>query len=343
MSNTADDDKHKGRHLEVQQEQEEAEFIDIDFVDFLMLQQPSMFDPIAIREEEGSGLLSDDILNYLALGGNPDSEDPNYHSWKDETTSNLDQQLPQQIMSAQQSRNDESASARKRCEAQLQLLQSSANASHGVGDGVASRYFYQQTPVPQEKVVFGTPQDQPNRRDSRIREEPQEEVRLCAVLPLPEQPQDLTFQHQSSLQVQQLLKPLQQTTQVPSPVSRLPMASAGAVATRSTKRRTRDPNHPKQPLSAYNFFFKHERARMLGEDLPCIDGESSSSIQPPKKRSRITPHRKVTFENMAKQIGKKWKELDTGTSRAIYQALADTDRDRYDMEMIGYKERIMQN
>jgi hypothetical protein len=219
-----------------------------------------------------------------------------------------------------------------------------------VGDGVASRHFYQQTTVPPQKAVFGTPRDQPGRRDSRIGEEPQgeQQVQLCAVLPLPEQPHNLTCQHQSSLlltplQVQHLLQLLQQTTQVPSPVSRMPMASAGAVATRSTKRRKRDPYLPKQPLSAYNFFFKHERARMLGEDLPCIDGQSSSSTQPPKKRSRCKPHRKVSFENMAKQIGKKWKELDTGTSRAIYQALADTDRGRYDMEMIGYKERIMQN
>lgn len=114
---------------------------------------------------------------------------------------------------------------------------------------------------------------------------------------------------------------------------------------------------PKRPLSAYNFFFRAERSRILdsiprngkkGEDEVKEDkvkkedaggeGSSVSSKGGDRDYDRIgddgkkIPHGKIGFENLAKLIGKRWQELDAeGVEK--YKRLADEDMTRYKKEM----------
>jgi hypothetical protein len=108
-------------------------------------------------------------------------------------------------------------------------------------------------------------------------------------------------------------------------------------------RRKKDPDRPKQPMSAYNFFFQRQRVHMLGEDLP---GEISTVPSSLERKARLNNCRKLGeaprrtgFKEMAVQIGKHWKELD-GESRAVYQALADRDTERYRSEMSRYLKKV---
>jgi hypothetical protein len=109
------------------------------------------------------------------------------------------------------------------------------------------------------------------------------------------------------------------------------------------KRCKKDPDRPKQPMSAYNFFFQRQRAHMLGEDLPDEISTVPSSLE---RKARLNNCRKLGeaprragFKEMAVQIGKHWKELD-GESRAVYQALADRDTERYRSEMSRYLKKV---
>lgn len=109
---------------------------------------------------------------------------------------------------------------------------------------------------------------------------------------------------------------------------------------------------PKRPLSAYNLFFKDERARIL-ESIPSplngkkdklpkvkaegdVEGENAKNVSANHTNSstkrKKTPHGKIGFENLAKIIGKNWKELDP-TKIDHYKMLADKDMKRYKDEM----------
>ena len=83
---------------------------------------------------------------------------------------------------------------------------------------------------------------------------------------------------------------------------------------------------PRRPLSAYNLFFKEERAKMIKEPkMPKVatdhgDNEDDAGGQ------------KIGFENMAKIIGKRWRELSE-EKVAQFKKLADEDMKRYKAEM----------
>ena len=79
------------------------------------------------------------------------------------------------------------------------------------------------------------------------------------------------------------------------------------------------PVKPKRPLSAYNYFFQSERARLL-EALPVrAEGKPRRS------------HGKLGFHDMAKTIGARWKEADDDT-KAYFAHFAKQDKERYNME-----------
>jgi hypothetical protein len=84
------------------------------------------------------------------------------------------------------------------------------------------------------------------------------------------------------------------------------------------KNRKKPKDRPKRPLSAYNIFFKEERARILEE-----------VTQSPM------PNGKIGFQNLAKMIGKRWHELDSDSMKS-YKKKAETDMVRYKEEMLTY-------
>ena len=94
-------------------------------------------------------------------------------------------------------------------------------------------------------------------------------------------------------------------------------------------RRKQPKDKPKRPLSAYNLFFKEERARLL-QKLDDAKNESTEETTEDKK----TPS-KIGFENLAKIIGSKWQDL-TPTQVEYYKEKAGEDMKRYKSEMETY-------
>jgi len=117
-------------------------------------------------------------------------------------------------------------------------------------------------------------------------------------------------------------------------------ASARAAKTVPTKAQkpikvTKD--KPKRPLSAYNLFFKDEREFLLNEIREeDKDGSSEDGDKKPsgtsKNSGRRKPHGKLGFEQMAKIIAKKWREIEPGHLEH-YQRQAEMDKQRYKAEM----------
>ncbi len=105
------------------------------------------------------------------------------------------------------------------------------------------------------------------------------------------------------------------------------------------KRRKKDKNKPKRPLSAYNLFFKDEREKILQQIPKESEIEVDEKITwPGKKRP---PHGKISFEELARTIGARWQSLDK-ESKLHYKKKADEDLERYATEMKIYDKRSKQ-
>lgn len=121
-------------------------------------------------------------------------------------------------------------------------------------------------------------------------------------------------------------------------------------------KKTRTPGKPKRPLSAYNFFFREERARIL-DSIPQAEGKKKKKKRKDGKvkeedngkagekeydqvgdDGKKIPHGKIGFENLAKLIGKRWQELDA-EGMEKYKKLADDDMTRYKREMEAFMTR----
>jgi HMG (high mobility group) box len=143
--------------------------------------------------------------------------------------------------------------------------------------------------------------------------------------------------------------------------------SSGAMpdfAKSGKKARPKKPkNKPKRPLSAYNIFFKDERAKILsnipdkkGEDDDDDDDDDDDSKEKSdekgengeekgeggkkvtgKKRKRV-PHGKIGFESLAKIVGQRWKELPP-EELDVYKKRAEEDMKRYRKEMEAYVQK----
>lgn len=99
---------------------------------------------------------------------------------------------------------------------------------------------------------------------------------------------------------------------------------------------------PKRPLSAYNIFFKEERARMLEQlhNEPDNGNDNNIIYEADGKKQRARKRRKrksISFEELARQIGKKWQAV-TADTKARYQRKADQDKRRYTREKALYLE-----
>ena len=98
---------------------------------------------------------------------------------------------------------------------------------------------------------------------------------------------------------------------------------------------------PKRPLSAYNIFFKHERAKLVS-DAPDVETpvtleslKVDPTRQPNKRRHRKT-HGKIGFADLARTIAEKWKSLDA-EQRTVYEACAAKEKERYRKEVSEWK------
>ena len=111
---------------------------------------------------------------------------------------------------------------------------------------------------------------------------------------------------------------------------------------RPTKKKPKD--KPKRPLSAYNFFFKEEREKILkvvlsDEQTDTFNEPDSEDYIDDKTLARLRKEGgKVSFEEMGKLIGQRWKNLQPDRLTK-FSELAAEDTDRYKKEMQGYNGR----
>ena len=97
----------------------------------------------------------------------------------------------------------------------------------------------------------------------------------------------------------------------------------------------RDPNEgwPKRPLSAYNIFFKEYRNKLIGHGIK--DGQRIDCHRTKKGYSRMKEPRKrrkkhglITFAELAKSVGAKWKEM-SDREKAQYKEIAKRNAEEY--------------
>ena len=113
-------------------------------------------------------------------------------------------------------------------------------------------------------------------------------------------------------------------------------------AKRPSKKKPKD--KPKRPLSAYNFFFKEEREKILrvvlAEDPDKADNDpKSEDYLDEATLGRLKKEGgKVSFEEMGKIIGQRWKKIDPDRL-GKFSELAAEDTERYKKEMQSYNGR----
>lgn len=84
---------------------------------------------------------------------------------------------------------------------------------------------------------------------------------------------------------------------------------------------------PSRPLSAYNFFFREQRAKILEER------------EEEARRKGVAPDKSDLFAILGKTIAGRWKS-QTEDQKAKYKALASDDMKRYRADMDTYHETI---
>jgi hypothetical protein len=88
---------------------------------------------------------------------------------------------------------------------------------------------------------------------------------------------------------------------------------------------------PKRALTAYNIFFKDQRAKILAGQEEAE--EMFHTAYGTKRKRRSCPHGKIGFEAMAKTIGKLWKAIEP-EELAYYKKMAAADKKRFEGELV---------
>ena len=134
-----------------------------------------------------------------------------------------------------------------------------------------------------------------------------------------------------------------------SPIPGASSFATSAVATvspKSGKKTWKKPEgKPKRPLSAYNIFFKEERARLVAE----INGSGGGAAQTAEQRQSEAQetalqrsHRKthgMGFAGLAQNIAGKWKSL-SAKNRKPFEDKAAVDKARYVREVAAWKDLL---
>ena len=127
------------------------------------------------------------------------------------------------------------------------------------------------------------------------------------------------------------------------------IADVGGESKMKKSKPHKDPNKPKRPLSAYNIFFRDERARMLqeieSEKLLNGDNQKDGNGKPKaggagngtraRRRHKVSG---VGFKPMAQRVASRWKALDKEELQR-YEKLASDDLARYKREMLEYRRK----
>lgn len=92
---------------------------------------------------------------------------------------------------------------------------------------------------------------------------------------------------------------------------------------------------PKKNLTAYNLFFRDERQRLLASIEACSDESTSTAY---KRKGRPDPHRKISFSELGKIIGQKWKNIPADT-RAKYDEMALEEKRIYQEKVKEYRSK----
>lgn len=97
--------------------------------------------------------------------------------------------------------------------------------------------------------------------------------------------------------------------------------------------RKKPKDKPKRPLSAYNYFFKSERQRILKYLLRNPEDTFDEAVVDEEEEKRLwTGTKKVSFEEMGKLIGRRWKSMGAEEMEK-YTTLAASDAERYKKEL----------
>ena len=127
--------------------------------------------------------------------------------------------------------------------------------------------------------------------------------------------------------------PKNKTKTVPHKAGKTMSSSTGTGAKKRSWKKPAD--KPKRPLSAYNLFFKAERARLIS------GGTSSAGNDDPNsgdaKRKHRKTHGKIGFAALAQNIAGKWKTLSAKDRRPFEQKAA-IEKARYRKELEAWQQ-----
>jgi len=126
----------------------------------------------------------------------------------------------------------------------------------------------------------------------------------------------------------------------------------------SSKRKRKEKDAPRRPLSAYNLFFKDRRADLLKKGLQetkhKADDTEKPSAQvtisskgvvtklsasaPRVRKGRNPPHHIMSFKEMAQKVSEQWKNV-SDEEKQQYQIQAKEEKERYQDELYLYQKK----